>query len=767
MTFQRRAKCPPPTAAVFVLTVCLCALVTPCLCDSGTNWDPAAADGVQPNVSYVDKLREFIGNAMDGASSELTRKVLGADLSVECSLGLLKLVRGIRNLDPWALRLFDASGKYPTGALSTTRVDLGAFDECVETVSHDEYGRETVRAQYCNLMVYAGNKTDLDDHITEAVKYSHPRVVKFREHIYEQRIPILRLGICVLDACSEGELNALLKAVLPGFLDVTISNCVTSLTPGITKTQTVILAFLGALALMIALGTAVDVCCSSRKEKGSAKNALLSLLTSFSVVSNTRMMLQIATDKSSDSYTMRFLHGIRFLSIVWVVVGHCYGASSDVWSRMVNVIIYADQWHSIFTAVGYVSVDCFFFLSGFLLAYAVCKQKRNGVVLFLFATVRRLIRTMVPVFFLIMCLYLMPLITSGPDAKTYFDKVHTEFNRQWLHILLQVQNYDFDVNANAPVLGHLWYLSLDFQYFLVSLPVLLILKNRPRITVAAFVLLSLVSCSVATWQVAGNDMTPFIVPVTESLTAFLKTDFHYYSYPFYHAVCYFAGCITFFFVAELKQSKISKVFQTAAWCIAIACGLCCIFIKVPWYQAKNPTTEFGKLSLAFFDRILWSLCLAWITFACATRRGGFVSTFLSWSAFAPLSRLAFGVYIIHLPFIQLWLHIARERVFFSHFFVVSFFFNILVWSYLLSYLLFVFCEAPTGRLDKLIFEPRRIPADKKEESERPKVNGEQSRLSCVITSLTDTKFTVPAQNNNSEKAHNEFHSKNGNVSCQL
>ncbi|XP_037560094.1 nose resistant to fluoxetine protein 6 isoform X2 [Dermacentor silvarum] len=767
MTFQRSAKCSSTTSAFFVLTVFLCALATSCLCDGETDSDLTTAATVQPNVSYVAKLREFIGNAMDGASPRLARKVLEADLSVDCSIGLFKLVRGIRNLDPWAMRLFDASGKYPTGALSTTRVDLGAFDECVETVVHDDYGRETARAQYCNLMAYAGNKTDLDDHITEAVKFSHPRVPKFREHVYEQRVPILRLGICVLDACSERELNSLLKAVLPRIVDVTITNCVTSIPPEITKTQRIILACLGALTLLIALGTAVDLCCSSSKEKGAAKNILLSVVTSFSVVSNTRMMLNIPTDKTSDSYSMKFLHGIRFWSIVWVLVGHSYGAPSDVWSRMVNVIIYAEKWQNVITTVGFMSVDCFFFLSGFLLAYVVCKQKRTGIVLFLFATIRRLIRTMAPVFFLIMVLHLMPLITSGPDAKSYFDKVHTEFQRQWLLILLQVQNYDFDVNANSPVFGHLWYLSLDFQFFLVSLPVLLLLKSRPRLAVAAFGLLSLISCSVATWQVAGNEMTPFILPVTESLTTFLKTGFHYYFYPFYHAVCYFAGCMTFFFVAELRQKKMSKVFQTAAWCVAIACGLCCIFMKVPWYQAKDPTTEAGKLSIAFFDRILWSLCWSWITFACATGRGGFFNTFLSWSAFTPLSRLTFGVYIIHLPFLQLSLHIARERLFFSHFFVVSFFFTILVWSYLLSYLLFIFCEAPTGKLDKLIFEPRRKQADKEEGNELPKTTGAQHKLPCAITSLTDTKFALPVLDNNSKEVFNEFHYKNGNVSCQL
>ncbi|XP_077501069.1 ankyrin repeat and BTB/POZ domain-containing protein 1-like isoform X2 [Amblyomma americanum] len=226
------------------------------------------------------------------------------------------------------------------------------------------------------------------------------------------------------------------------------------------------------------------------------------------------------------------------------------------------------------------------------------------------------------------------------------------------------------------------------------------------------------------------------------LRSFLKTHFYYYFYPFYHAVCYFTGCITFFAVASFKRSKMPKVLQATAWCIAVACGMCCIFMKTVWYRTRDPTTEFGKLSAAFFDRILWSIFLAWITLSCATGRGGFLNKFLSWSAFTPLSRLAFGVYIIHLPFIHLCLHISRERIFFSHFSVVSFFFSMLVWSYLLSYLLFIFCEAPTGRLDKLIFDPQRRKTEGREKDEAPNDNSVQDKLPDAVVTFRDRKLDI-------------------------
>ncbi|KAH7982736.1 hypothetical protein HPB52_006917 [Rhipicephalus sanguineus] len=118
-----------------------------------------------------------------------------------------------------------------------------------------------------------------------------------------------------------------------------------------------------------------------------------------------------------------------------------------------------------------------------------------------------------------------------------------------------------------------------------------------------------------------------------------------------------------------RERKIPEALQKVAWCFAIASGLCCVCIKGPWYRTSAPTTEFGKLCTAFFDRILWSVFLAWVTLACATGRGGFVASSLSWRALRPLSRLAFGMYIVHMPFMQFTLHISRERMFFSHFFI--------------------------------------------------------------------------------------------------
>ncbi|KAH8033113.1 hypothetical protein HPB51_007364 [Rhipicephalus microplus] len=93
-----------------------------------------------------------------------------------------------------------------------SRADLGAFDECLETVLFDDYGEERSRGQYCNLQVYPHHKTDLDDLFSSAMQYTHPRIPKFRESIYELKLPLLRMGVCMLNNCNEGELQELIRA---------------------------------------------------------------------------------------------------------------------------------------------------------------------------------------------------------------------------------------------------------------------------------------------------------------------------------------------------------------------------------------------------------------------------------------------------------------------------------------------------------------------------------------------------------------------------
>ncbi|XP_075538302.1 uncharacterized protein LOC142572789 [Dermacentor variabilis] len=110
-------------------------------------------------------------------------------------------------------------------------------------------------------------------------------------------------------------------------------------------------------------------------------------------------------------------------------------------------------------------------------------------------------------------------------------------------------------------MAHLWYLSVDYQLFTVALVVIQTFRRKKWLVAFIFAGLSLLCCGIASWEIYGTHMLPFIVPLYPSYTVVLDTTTYYYELPFYHAVCFFSGCITFTFVEQYGKAKISKASQ--------------------------------------------------------------------------------------------------------------------------------------------------------------------------------------------------------------
>lgn len=648
---------------------------------------------------YEKVVRRMVADAFASIPPDLLRKLQTAAVSPTCSLGIMKMVRGFQNIEPWAFRLFDASGKYPTGVLQGTKSDIGAFDECLETEVVDNFGRVTSQGQYCSLMFYVKHGKVLERKLAPLLRSLHPRLRTFQQFFFLDYLNVARVGICLLNDCDQRDLQALINSVKPSIIDIEVAHCITNEPQPWTTTQKAIMMSLITLACVMAASTVVDLVIRRRRSDRFGKGIVAKVLTSFAVTSNTRMLLNMPDEKESDEYVFRFLHGIRYLSIAFIMFGHCYQTLSDTWSRMLNLLIDSNKWQAMFVAAAFNSVDTFFFVSGFLMCFITAKNNYSGATTIFFAIVLRHLRTSVPLFFVIMCIYLVPAFTSGPDLPTFMDRVHCEVSEHWWDLLVQVRNF-YKVTYKT-MLPHLWYISADFQAFLISLVAVVLLRRRKKLAICAFVLMSVVSCGIATWQIAGTHLPPFMMFPMESPEVIEAMANEYYLLPFYHIVCYFSGCITFLVMEDFRQRKVSKPLQAAGWFLSVGCALCCLFVKLPWYRDPEPTTEAGKLLTSFFDRILWSMFLSWITLACASGRGGAVRDFLAWKLFVPFSRLSFGAYLIHVPFIEVVLHTSRERFYFSRFNQLSLHFSVSVWSFLLAFILFLACEAPTGKLSKI------------------------------------------------------------------
>lgn len=653
---------------------------------------------------FWDAMRAVATKVVDGSYGTVSRLVVQANISSSCSLAMFQYLRGIRNLEPWAFRLFDASGKYPTGMLQGTQADIGAYDECIETVIRDDFGRERVRGQYCNVhAVSRPNDTSMADGILEVAMISHRRVaegIKFADH---EKVAGIRLGLCVPADCSKDDMQELANALVQGIFKVNVLYCVTNEPLPINKLQIGVIVYLTLLAMIMVLGTSLHLYLSCQQNRKSKPGPWTQSLLAFSVIANHKLLF--APAKDAEAVTFRFLHGLRFLSIFWVALGHAYIPLDMIVARPLNALHYADKWDFCIITAGYLSVDTFFFLSGFLLAFNVLKERRSSLVIAFVGTLHRYIRVTIPLCFAIICFFLMPLIASGPNSPIMYYQFFYEIMNHWWAILLQIKNL-----VGEPEIGvflHTWYLSADFQLFLVSIAVLVLFRRKPMWGFVVFLLLSILGCSVTAWQLNNTQYEPFLLVLGESFLAHADTFRKMYILPTYHAACFFTGCIVAILLKKYGETKPSKVALLTLWVTSLTCGMLCIFIRYDWNRGARPAGRWTKVAIGFWDRILWSVFLAWITYACATKRGGWLCRFLSWEAFVPFSRLTFGMYLVHFPLYLVLYHISRERIYFSHMSFIIRCFGVVVFSFFLSYILFLACEAPTGRLEKILLMPLR------------------------------------------------------------
>lgn len=679
-----------------------------------------------PQLRMVDRMRQAIRERLDASYDTMAEQFLNAKMSRQCAFKLLKFVHGLRNFEPWTLRMIDASGKYPTGLFQGSLSDLGAYDQCIETVIRDEYGGEKVRAQYCNVYIKLGKDMSFLEHVDDALRLSHRRTPTFSRFQNDDIVHGVKIGLCIVHECKPEDIEAIAGVLITGDTKVTVTDCATNIPPEISTTQAAIIGVLGVIAFLMAASTAIDIYLNNTRGD-EPRGTALTALSSFSVVANSKMLVRVTDDKQSDAYKLRFLHGMRFFSIGWVVLGHSYSTFNFTnMSRLVNALHYGDNILFCFIMAGYLSVDTFLFLAGYLLTYNLLRERSNAIFGTIIAIIRRYIRGTVPIAFCIMCTFLAPLMFKGPTTPTLYEHFYKEIRTQYWALLLQIRN--FTGKLHIGMYGHLWYMSTDFQLFVISVIVIQFFKKKIWTTIIVFGSLSLIACSISAWQVSNTIYTPFVLPMADNFTVMTGTLNKFYTHPSYHGVAFFFGAMTQLFLYRYPSVKISKMLQAGMWLMSAACGLTSILIMYDWNRGEHPP-EWAKLSFAFSERLLWSVWLSWLTFACSTGRGGFIAKWLSWSAFVPFSRLSFGVYLLHVPYYYIRLNVTRERIFFSHYSMVTQYFGALVASYLLSYILFIACEAPTGRIEKLLLMPKRRPQLHDTKSTVPYVEDKSDKLS--------------------------------------
>ena len=250
----------------------------------------------------------------------------------------------------------------------------------------------------------------------------------------------------------------------------------------------------------------------------------------FNIKSNLTKIFTISSSYSHNKIlnALRVFDGVRFISSLWVLFGHSfvfpilYGArnATEV-PKLAKRISF-----SIITSAFY-AVDVFFYISGFMLNYSLHKTlsslttyKNNNILLYkmkiiIICIIKRYIR-LLPfyLFILFPITYVMPFITSGPN---YYNV--NMFNKGCLKNfwknLLYVNNvcsgsssnvYDKNI-LDSMCAMHCWYLACDMQFFVVCLSVLVLFSNVKYVKWGLLAGMFGGSCCWQVYSVVKNDYT--------------------------------------------------------------------------------------------------------------------------------------------------------------------------------------------------------------------------------------------------------------------
>lgn len=140
---------------------------------------------------------------------------------------------------------------------------------------------------------------------------------------------------------------------------------------------------------------------------------------------------------------------------------------------------------------GYVGVDIFFVISGYLIIGQIVTQRRRGTFSFSEFWSRRALRILPPYLLVILvCSLIAPFILVMPgEFEAFANEVAYSALMVVNHLFLDQQGY-FDRGADTKVLLHLWSLAVEEQFYIVS-PLLITALYWMKSTYYRFLVLAL------------------------------------------------------------------------------------------------------------------------------------------------------------------------------------------------------------------------------------------------------------------------------------
>ncbi|XP_049886800.1 nose resistant to fluoxetine protein 6-like isoform X2 [Pectinophora gossypiella] len=698
-------------------------------------------------------------------------------LPPQCAVDLRLYVAALNKGELWASKMYDASGQYTSNVLFGSEYWLGSLNACIDL----------------RLKQYYAQTPPFDT----GFYIAKVNLTVDQEHLPTSRVMLV--GECIPTSCAEEGLAAVLagaeraaaaRASAAG-LDASIHTVGVRPVPGNysifrdTKFQ-----ILGSAVLLVGVLMLVSsayegylerrhrLAAASRdleladnrlkahnnnvadaEAKPAADNkdterdrdlrretrgSWSELLLSFSMLSNGRTILN--TDRPTDG-ALTCLHGMRFMSVIWVIMVHTYLTVFYVADNKTMRIV--TERNFMYQSVGNASycVDTFFFISGLLVtvlflrtedkkAKSKADKKKQNDKQDMNKNINGYTNSALSVSVISQQSFCEDLM-DRPSSKGYskdeiFRMTKSFFVLFGYRVVRLTPAYAFVIGLNEVALRYThyhsvfesavpdhitcdlfwwrnllyinnlypqremcmvwsWYMANDTQFYVVGIILLLISVKHPKISWA---LLGLVLST--SW------VTTIYISVWHQYKARIQEPFEMfdalYDKPWSRIGPYLIGMVVGWYLHKTKcKVRLPYWLVVVGWPCSIAILGSLIFGMVDGYFEVWPTAFYVSVG-----HTAWGVALAWIAVACCCGYGGLVNSFLSYRGLLPLSRLTYCAYLVHPTIMMYTSALLDGPLHMQNSMVLTIYAGYAVMAFLASFAISLAFEAPAVRLLKIL-----------------------------------------------------------------
>ncbi|CAH0546778.1 unnamed protein product [Brassicogethes aeneus] len=564
----------------------------------------------------------------------------------------------INNLDfNTGFTMFDASSKiiYP-GLIYATPIEYGIYDECVAI---DVTNEDTnILGKHC-----VGVRTDVSIPIGSNIKnVKLENLFSFNQNISisgkdpkSLTLPAIQAGYCVPNKCTVDDLNKLFEAVtVPGVISFNFNDaiCTTKNTGKELDTADIcVISLLVIILAFIIVSTTYDVI--QEKNKLAKKGYLIA----FSLYTNTKKLVHVGPKEKEQ---IPIFHGLKFISMMWVIAGHGFGTNIAVpLFNMADILVWMKQRYIQYITAAPLAVTTFFFISGFLLPFTYLKLfKGKGIVQQVkFIPMNYLHRylRLTPAAAMVFLVTISIIRHLGSGPMFYAAMVQNGNickNHPW-SFFLYFQNY-YNYDQLDICLAQTWYLSADMQMFWLS-PLFLIPTAAYIGKKYNAVMMSLFGFCIVT----------IILPI---VITFKYPDYTN-TYGTHTCMCnYVVGFIFGTFMRENIDKpfvfrKNRSFMNLLVWIVTLLIMYAIVYITADIFMGHM--TSNTKKILNGIMPPLWSMCLGWMVYSCFHGYGGVVNWILTRPILQVGSRLSYCIYLLHMTVLIHNISFTRGKIYFN------------------------------------------------------------------------------------------------------